>query len=124
MDVAIKNILEKNAKMLHFTKIVEEIPTTDHLIENKKRHLAFMKFISEMYEKRQKRSKNSKNSRHKNVSGKPRSGSMKVQSWQKVPDISRRSSLGILPGSIGIGSGIVMDYPTSSAPKSIASEYT
>ena len=49
---------------------------------------------------------------------------MKVQSAQKAHVNSnttpRRLSLGILPGSIGIGSGVVMDYPPTSAAASIS----
>lgn len=98
----------------------EECFEQEDLLEERQRlarnrHLAFMKFISEMYErkkggqlsKRHHLAATASQSRH------PRrrlSGSMKVSSSKN--QIPRRSSLGILPGSIGIGSGVVVDFPT------------
>ena len=54
------------------------------------------------------------------------SGSMKVTSGRKAPTgnmMPRRSSLGILPGAIGIGSGVVMDYPVSGSPVTNKGKY-
>ncbi len=70
-------------------------------------HLAFMKFISEMYGKRQARCQAQRPTRRKRLSGSMRTGSVIQRPQNKMP---RRASLGVLPGAIGIGAGFV-DYP-------------
>eukprot|EP00093_Oithona_nana_P002937 02937.XXX_64301_62511_1 [CDS] Oithona nana genome sequencing. len=71
------------------------------------RHLAFMKFITEITEKRRKRNQETKKQRSRGGSVRVRHPSNKTKTSQIS---SRRSSLGVLP-NIGIGSGVILEYP-------------
>ena len=65
-----------------------------------------MKFIKEMTEKRKLRNEAIRKQR-------TRGGSVRVRNPSTKSRPSRRSSLGVLPGAIGIGSGAVLDYNTN-----------
>lgn len=89
----------------------ETIITVEHkdIDDTKKisRHLAFMKFISEWTAEKKQKSR-----KKRNVGGSMRVRNNKTTGQHR--NIPRRSSVGVLPGSIGIGSGVVVDYPMTS----------
>ena len=66
----------------------------DEIQTMKSRHLAFMKFISEMYEKKQKRPRNSRISRRKTLSG-PKI-KLDLRKAQVTTTNTRRLSLGTI----------------------------
>ena len=66
-----------------------------------------MKFITEITEKRRKRNQETKKQRSRGGSVRVRHPSNKTKTSQISP---RRSSLGVLP-NIGIGSGVILEYP-------------
>lgn len=103
------------SKIMTTTQVtVERIPDQnnpgDQNVESKKisRHLAFMKFISEFTEK--------KSGAHQRPRSRATGGSMKINrkpakvSKTSRKPLPRRYSSGVLPGIIGIGSGVVVDY--------------